>query len=1035
MRLINTCIALSLAMSANAVIAQEVSVDEARSRALDFLSGQSVGPKQAKGQDLSNDISLAYTSRSGQKTCFYVFNAGHDNGFVIIGGDQSAREILGYCDHGTFDYDTAPENFKWWLSQYAQQITHADASAVAVSRAPRRARASSSREQINSLVSCKWNQGTPYNNSVPTFHDSVFVTGCVATAMAQVMYKYQSPASSTTDIPGYDATCYYSKNNARTTFSDKMTISTIAAADRTYDWDNMIVKYVHGETSDNYNATQAAAVAKLMYHVGVSVNMNYGTQLSGGSGANSDKIGPALANYFGYDKSVRNEYRTYYTDDAWEDLVYAELAAGRPVLYAGDVASGGGHQFVCDGYDSDNQMFTFNWGWGSYCDGSYPLTGTGALQPNGSGIGGHGGGSAYTYNQQILVNVMPDADNAESPHLVQASNDNMYLYVGESQYEGNYGYTAGTSTTASLYFAPKNVSCLTTSFDCGVKATEQTTGITYYWTSTSNQSYSIGYSSSTTPLDFNLSQIVYNGTYDIRPVCRKAGQTDADWVEVDLLTTETMPTITVTDGTEPSHISINFTVSNNTVQVARTLQIECDSQYHGTVTYSSEDTSVATVDDNGVITGVAEGTVKITAVGQASGFFDATTKVFTITVEPLVKEDVVFSISETQIMVGSTAQISWNEDYTGSVTFTASPDGIVSVDADGLVTAGTIKGTATITCTPSGDTYYTDQSATISVTVLNETIILTECPYFNNGNNPYEDDLVFTYSLKNTSGATSDAVIHYTISVDHGMSFQGGFGYTNVPDQSIVPGTYDFKTIGEYDLRKYLSEGNTYTVYLYTDQEHTHAFNFPSVTFTYRKKLEVPYVVSPAGWGTLILPFDYAKPNDMTLYKCDRIENGILNLTAVSGNIERNIPYIVMGTYGTDYSFTGPEAVDASTPSFNEQNSILVGAVADGVALVSGDYILQYHEDEGTAFYRFDGSFSMNVTPYRAFLRLPSSTTSDSFAISASGADTEGIDAISTEAFRPAGIYTIDGKRLSDFQKGLNILILENGTTQKVFVK
>ncbi len=106
MKYIYNFLVLSMALAGNTVMAQEVSVEVAQGRALDFLKSQTDGAKRVKGADAAPKVSLAYTSKSADKTCFYVFNAGEDDGFVIIGGDEAAREILGYCDHGSFDYET-----------------------------------------------------------------------------------------------------------------------------------------------------------------------------------------------------------------------------------------------------------------------------------------------------------------------------------------------------------------------------------------------------------------------------------------------------------------------------------------------------------------------------------------------------------------------------------------------------------------------------------------------------------------------------------------------------------------------------------------------------------------------------------------------------------------------------------------------------------------------------------------------------------------------------------------------------------------
>ncbi|MBR5068767.1 MAG: Spi family protease inhibitor, partial [Bacteroidales bacterium] len=179
------------------MMAQEISIDVAKSRTFDFLSRQSVGPKYAKGTTSSIDLKLAYTSKSEGKTCFYVFNVGDDNGFVIAGGDEAALEILGYSDCGTFDYDTAPENFRWWLSQYTEQIAHAEAPSeeALAAVAAYRAKAAQTRDDIAPLMETYWKQDYPYNSEIPIYESNGarYVTGCVATAMAQVMKRWNYP--------------------------------------------------------------------------------------------------------------------------------------------------------------------------------------------------------------------------------------------------------------------------------------------------------------------------------------------------------------------------------------------------------------------------------------------------------------------------------------------------------------------------------------------------------------------------------------------------------------------------------------------------------------------------------------------------------------------------------------------------------------------------------------------------------------------------------------------------------------------------
>ena len=385
MRHLFNILALSLLFDGNAMIAQEVSIDVARSRTLDFLSRQSIGPKFAKGTPSSTDLNLAYTSKSEAKTCFYVFNIGNDNGFVIAGGDEAALEILGYCDHGSFDYDTANPAFKWWLDQYTEQIAHAEVS----TSSPRKAKAQTAeRNSIGPLIKTKWYQSYPYNSEIPVYdkHGYRYYTGCVATAMAQVMKYWEHPKRGTG-----------SHSYVNSTYGEDSDVFEANFGETTYDWDNMIEKYSLGSQEVNYTEEEAKAVGTLMYHAGVSVNMGYTTDQSW---AYSHDVPFALITYFGYDKSISNELRKYYSDEAWSELIYNELNEGRPVLY-----SGGQHAFICDGYDTEDDMFSFNWGWNGNEDGYYALNGSSFSDFLSSGA-------------HIQLNVKPAVEGAESEEVL-----------------------------------------------------------------------------------------------------------------------------------------------------------------------------------------------------------------------------------------------------------------------------------------------------------------------------------------------------------------------------------------------------------------------------------------------------------------------------------------------------------------------------------------------------------------------------------------------------------------------------------------
>ena len=348
-------------------------------------------------------VELAYTSSENGLNHFYVFNAPAPNGgFVIVGADQAAPEILGYSENGSFDYNTIPENFKWWLSQYDLQI--AEGIRLGVNAREIETTRAVTKTAINPLITTKWDQTYPYNSQLPDLFTGTdyksnnrLATGCVATAMAQVMKYHKYPEKGIGS-----ATCSGTVNGVA--FSANF-------GETTYNWTAMKDSY---SSADSHEDAAAIAVATLMYHCGVAVDMGYGTLFSGGSGAAVAKVGPALINYFGYNKSLQYLTRNKYSDSEWEDIVYNELANARPVLYGGQskVADNeGGHAFVCDGYDGSK--YHINWGWGGACDGYYAITGSPALDPDGSGSGGAGTGAQYKDDQEMVIGIEHSDDGGD----------------------------------------------------------------------------------------------------------------------------------------------------------------------------------------------------------------------------------------------------------------------------------------------------------------------------------------------------------------------------------------------------------------------------------------------------------------------------------------------------------------------------------------------------------------------------------------------------------------------------------------------
>ena len=430
--------------------AQTVSQEEDKYRAETFIRHN---VSYAKGhQQEAADVTLAYQKSVGNDTYYYVFNCENNGGYVIVGGDERAKEILGYSSEGTFDYATAPADLKWWLTQYDLQIRKAVATSGGTSLSLSLSTTSGGRTDIEPLMSTKWAQEAPFNLGITQSVNSLYA-GCVAVAGAQVMKKWEYPVKGNNHA--FDAATYGSYT--------AVAVNTGMA----YDWTNM--KDVYTYLDDDYTDASCKAVADLVYSVGRSCDMNYSTS---GSSASAEVLGAAMISDFGYDKGMTAEYRDMYTDDDWESLVYTELANGRPVIYSGASDEEGGHCFVCDGYNSDDNTFHINWGWRGYCDNYFVLTATRALLPY-----SYTDDEAYgfTHSQGILKGVCPD-NGGILRYAVSYSSPSISVTTGDRGATIRYSCTADNLTLADV-----NV-------PVGIVLTDTETGETTFTTSY-NSSY------------------------------------------------------------------------------------------------------------------------------------------------------------------------------------------------------------------------------------------------------------------------------------------------------------------------------------------------------------------------------------------------------------------------------------------------------------------------------------------------------------------------------------------------------------------
>ena len=378
------------------LFASPVSKDRAKETVLSFLKSKN-GNRMFAGAGF-NTMQLTNVELESNSDAYYVFNIGKNNGFVIVSGDDRTESILGYAYEGSFDPQNVPANMQAWLNGYAKQINMVRELNI---EAPRMLAAEGTKKPyrhfIPTMLTCKWNQTAPYNDRCPKYPGDYEPrpTGCVATAMAQVMYFHKWPKDEVPAMPGYT---FYDDPQLGGNGANK---SMPALDATTLDWDNMIDEYGYNSLKESKEA-----VAELMLYVGQSLKMGYHPYASG---AYTFDIPKALRNHFNYDKGARYLDRAGYTSFEWEEIVYNELVNNRPVLYSGMSYGAGGHQFVCDGYE--NEFYHFNWGWGGVSDGYFKLN---ALEPDQEGVVG-GNGLDFSDGQQIVIGVQPPTEGTVQP--------------------------------------------------------------------------------------------------------------------------------------------------------------------------------------------------------------------------------------------------------------------------------------------------------------------------------------------------------------------------------------------------------------------------------------------------------------------------------------------------------------------------------------------------------------------------------------------------------------------------------------------
>lgn len=348
--------------------------------------GQSFAASNFEFSRQSSDLNLVYTAFSDRgEACYYVFNIG-DTGFVIIAGDDHYRPVIGYSEEGIFDPDDMAPALVDYLEGVRQGVMEAATAPAAqpavaadwamLEKTGRMVSRHGGRED-EYLVETKWNQNYPYNYFCPEGAGGPgghCYAGCVATAAAQLMRYWSHP------IQGQGSHTYYPEDHP------EYGPLTANFGETTYDWANM-----PNSISSSSPIEQIEAVALLIYHAGVSVDMNYRPS---SSGAVTGLLCQTMPAYFFYTDQMANLYREEYTHEGYMQLIIKAIDMNWPMVHRG-----GGHAYVLDGYN-DNDMVHFNWGWSGSSDGWF-------------NIDEHG----YAEGESVIYNYVPAEIYAATPNM------------------------------------------------------------------------------------------------------------------------------------------------------------------------------------------------------------------------------------------------------------------------------------------------------------------------------------------------------------------------------------------------------------------------------------------------------------------------------------------------------------------------------------------------------------------------------------------------------------------------------------------
>lgn len=666
------------------MMAGPVDQETAKQKAINFVANKMGNKAQRSMKVTESGIKKTSNRAANAQGYLHVFNI-DGGGYVIVSGDDRTEEILGYSTTGTFDAENIPENMRAFLQEYVDGIQYLNDHNVQNTNAgPQKKKEKGNirriaKTSIDPLINARWNQSEPFDQYCPTYSGNRAATGCVATALAQIMNHHKWPNYTTTTIPAYYTD---TRNFYRAAIS----------AGTAIDWNNIKDKY--GWINENgswkqytYTSTEGQAVANLMKLCGQAVKMDYYCDNYGSSGAVTSDCITALVKYFDYEESTCKWLdRVNFSYNDWQSIIYAELAANRPVLYSGQSA-GSGHAFVCDGYDTDD-FFHINWGWGGMSDGFFRLC---ILNPDDQGIGGSSTSDGYGMGQGAGIGIQKN-DGISNPATPQI---NVYELQSSETTFTRTSSSSNFSINSNLTYSVTNRSGSDLTFDLKARVLNSSNSVVEEINLLSG--YTLGDWYRTYQIPFpNFGANYANGTYKIVLIAKNSGE--SNWYVLD-------------DGL----ICFDFVITGNTMEIA-TPKLEVSHEIVGDLSVNSAQTIKIYVKNTGTKAYRSDLYYSLNNNRYRAGFIDA---------EPNTTCTVEFQYTPTS---------------TGTYTFTLN-----LLDYQFNMTIGAGSGTANLTGTYNGATPAIQYESSTGKYYTNGTSTTASFTVTNTGDGDYNDNIVFNY--------------------------------------------------------------------------------------------------------------------------------------------------------------------------------------------------------------------------------------------------------------------------------------------------